>query len=96
MYNVGLSIRSNYSRYHQDQVVAPLVSSEEEVLDTSYIDKGIAKYFISGKVFTMRTSHSITLSKAQIVKQLLDVSRELVVSKNILPAERLAKYLAGR
>jgi hypothetical protein len=50
--------------------------TEMEIPEDTYLTVGISKYFVSRGVFTMRASHSITLTKAQVVKQILDVLRK--------------------
>lgn len=50
--------------------------TEMEVPNETYLNVGISKYFVSRGVFTMRASHSITLTKAQVVKALLDEFRK--------------------
>jgi hypothetical protein len=49
-----------------------------EIPDTTYLNEGVSKYFVSKGVFTMRASHSITLTKAQVVKETLNSFRELL------------------
>jgi len=51
-------------------------SPDMEIPDTTYLNEGVSKYFVSKGVFTMRASHSITLTKAQVVKETLSCFRE--------------------
>lgn len=53
-------------------------SPDMEIPDTTYLNEGVSKYFVSKGVFTMRASHSITLTKAQVVKETLNSFRELL------------------
>jgi hypothetical protein len=90
-FNVAVSLTSTYNRYRNDQVLPPL-APEAGVLDSSYLNIGIQKYFVSKKVFTMRTAHAIALSEAQIVKITIDTMR-LLLSQEVIDWQELQSRL---
>jgi hypothetical protein len=53
----------------------------QRVADDSYLNVGLAKYFVSKGVFSMRASHSLTMADSMLVKLILDICRELVDEK---------------
>jgi hypothetical protein len=54
----------------------------QQVLEESYLNVGISKYFVSKGVFSMRAAHSLSLADSMLVKAILDVCRDMV-EKNI-------------
>lgn len=71
----GRSIVITTARSSQVQAIA---GPDVQVQDTAYLEAGLSKYFVSKGVFTMRASHSIVLTKAQVVKGVLTEFRNLV------------------
>lgn len=55
--------------------------SDYIVPDDAYLNVGLSKYFVSKGVFTLRTSHSLSLSDSQMTKISLDVSRDFIEGK---------------
>jgi hypothetical protein len=53
----------------------------QRVPDDTYLNVGVAKYFVSKGVFTMRASHSLSLADSMLTKAILDVCREFVEAK---------------
>jgi len=51
----------------------------QQVPDDSYLKVGLSKYFVSKGVFTMRASHSLSMTDSMLLKAYLDVSREYVL-----------------
>jgi hypothetical protein len=54
----------------------------QQVLEESYLNVGVSKYFVSKGVFSMRAAHSLSLADSMLVKAILDVCRDMV-EKNI-------------
>jgi hypothetical protein len=54
----------------------------QQVLEESYLNVGVSKYFVSKRVFSMRAAHSLSLADSMLVKAILDVCRDMV-EKNI-------------
>jgi hypothetical protein len=54
----------------------------QQVLEESYLNVGVSKYFVSKGVFSMRAAHSLSLADSMLVKAMLDVTRDMV-EKNI-------------
>lgn len=67
-----------------DRSSQALAGSPDMVIpDSTYLEVGISKYFVSKGVFTMRASHSITLTKAQVVKVYLTEIRRIISEEAI-------------
>jgi hypothetical protein len=58
----------------------------QQVLEESYLNVGVSKYFVSKGVFSMRAAHSLSLADSMLVKAMLDVSRDMAEKNTWAPA----------
>jgi hypothetical protein len=70
LYNQGV-VFTHASGVYGGNIVA-LPGSGEPLSDDTLLNQGLAKYFVSKGVFTMRAQHSIVLAKAQGTKLIID------------------------
>lgn len=76
----GRAIGIQTARSSQYQAIAGWDESQR-VPESTYLNVGLSKYFVSKGVFSMRASHSLSLTESMLVKAILDVSREYAESK---------------
>jgi len=76
----GRAIGIQTARSSQYQAIAGWDESQR-VPESTYLTVGLSKYFVSKGVFSMRASHSLSLTESMLVKQILDISREYAEAK---------------
>nr|UJQ92528.1 MAG: putative RNA-dependent RNA polymerase [Mitoviridae sp.] len=76
----GKSIGIQTARSSQYQAIQGWDESQR-VPESTYLNVGLSKYFVSKGVFSMRASHSLSLADSMLVKCILDISREYVDQK---------------
>jgi hypothetical protein len=83
-----------YTRWTRENLSNETISLPRDgpIDDRHLVREGIAKYFISAKVFTMRNSFSLTMSEARLVKQVIDSAREVTSETFYLDLARLNLY----
>jgi len=56
-----------------DYLTKTVLADESTLLPEFIIESGLSKYFVSKGVFTMRSSHSISLAESAVVKKMISI-----------------------